>query len=52
MHYTWALISVIIRHGFGVPEVVLTILHFGDTVAVLVGLCVGGSKRKSVLYMP
>ena len=33
---TWALISVIIRHGFGVPEVVLTILHFGDTVAELI----------------
>ena len=37
---TWALISVIIRDGFGAcfgaPEVVLTISHFGDTVAVLI----------------
>ena len=33
---TWALISVIIRDGFGVPEVVLTILYFRDTVAVLI----------------
>ena len=33
---TWALISVIIRDGFGVPEVVLTMLYFRDTVAVLI----------------
>ena len=37
---TWALVSVLIRDGFGacfvVPEVVQTILHFGNTVAVLV----------------
>ena len=36
----WALISVLIRDGFGacfvVPEVVQTILHFGNTVAVLI----------------
>ena len=36
---TWALVSVLIRDGFGacfvVPEVVQTILHFGNTVAVL-----------------
>ena len=40
MHYTWALVSVLIRDGFGasfvVPEVVQTILHFGNTVAVLI----------------
>ena len=36
MHYAWSLISVIIRDGFGVPEVVLTILYFRDTVAVLI----------------
>ena len=34
---TWALVSVLIRDGFGacfvVPEVVQTILHFGNTVA-------------------
>ena len=38
--YTWALVSVLIRDGFGacfvVPEVVQTILHFGNTVAVLI----------------
>ena len=38
MHYTWALISVLIRDGFGacfvVPEVLQTILHFDNTVAV------------------
>ena len=37
MRYTWALISVLIQDGFGacfvVPEVVQTILHFGNTVA-------------------
>ena len=37
---TWALVSVLIRDGFGacfvVPEVVQTILHFGNTVAVLI----------------
>ena len=36
----WALVSVLIRDGFGacfvVPEVVQTILHFGNTVAVLI----------------
>ena len=35
---TWALISVLIRDGFGacfvVPEVVQTILHFGNTLTV------------------
>ena len=40
MHYMWALVSVLIRDGFGacfvVPEVVQTILHFGNTVAVLI----------------
>ena len=37
---TWALVSVLVRDGFGacfvVPEVVQTILHFGNTVAVLI----------------
>ena len=37
---TWALISVLIRGGSGacfvVPEVVQTILHFGNTLAVLI----------------
>ena len=37
---TWALISVLIQDGFGacfvVPKVVQTILHFGDTVVVLI----------------
>ena len=37
---TYALLSVLIRDGFGacfiVPEVVQTILHFGDTVAGLI----------------
>ena len=37
---TWALISVLIQDGFGacfvVPKVVQTILHFGDTIAVLI----------------
>ena len=37
---TWVLVSVLIRDGFGasfvVPEVVQTILHFGNTVAVLI----------------
>ena len=37
---TWALVSVLIRDDFGacfvVPEVVQTILHFGNTVAPLV----------------
>ena len=37
---TWALVSVLIRDGFGacfvVPEVVQTILHFVNTVAVLI----------------
>ena len=37
---TWALVSVLIRDGFGacfvVPEIVQTILHFGNTVAVLI----------------
>ena len=37
---TWALISVLTRDGFGacfvVSEVVQTILHFGNTVAVLI----------------
>ena len=37
---TWALVSVLIYDGFGacfiVPEVVQTILHFGNTVAVLI----------------
>ena len=36
---TWVLVSVLIRDGFGVSfvvsEVVQTILHFGNTVAVL-----------------
>ena len=36
----WALISVLIQDGFGacfvVPEVVQTILHFSNTVAVLI----------------
>ena len=36
---TWALVSVLIRDGFGaclvVPEVVQTILHFGNTLVVL-----------------
>ena len=41
MHYVqWALVSVLIRDGFGacfvVPEVVQTILNFGNTVAVLI----------------
>ena len=40
MHYTWALISILIRDGFRacfvVPEVVQTILYFGNTVAVLI----------------
>ena len=37
---TWALVSVLIRDGFRasfvVPEVIQTILHFGNTVAVLI----------------
>ena len=37
---TWALVSVLVRDGFGacfvVPEAVQTILHFGNTVAVLI----------------
>ena len=33
---TWALISVMIRDGFGVPEVVITILYFRNTVAILI----------------
>ena len=37
---TWALVSVLICDGFGacfvVPKVVQTILHFGNTVAVLI----------------
>ena len=37
---TWALVSVLIRDGFGacfvVPEVLQTILAFGKTVAVLI----------------
>ena len=37
---TWALISVLIQDGFRacfvVPEVVQTILYFGNTVAVLI----------------
>ena len=37
---TWALVSVLVRDGFGacfvVPEVVQTILHFGNTVTVLI----------------
>ena len=36
----WALISVLIQDGFGacfvVPEVVQTILHIGNAVAVLI----------------
>ena len=32
----WALISVLIRDGFGVCFVVQTILHFGNTLAVLI----------------
>ena len=40
MYYTWALVSVLVRDGFGacfvVPEVVQTIPHFGNTVAVLI----------------
>ena len=39
MHYVGIILSVLIRDGFGayfvVPEVVQTILHFGDTAAVL-----------------
>ena len=45
---TWASISVLIRDGFRacfvVPEVVPTILHFGDTVAVL-------TLAKNVLFL-
>ena len=37
---TWVLVSVLVRDGFGacfvVPEVVQTILHFGNTVTVLI----------------
>ena len=39
MHYVGIIVSVLIRDGFGaclvVPEVVQTILHFGNTLAVL-----------------
>ena len=37
---TWVRVSVLVRDGFGacfvVPEVVQTILHLGNTVAVLI----------------
>ena len=37
MHYVGInFCNMIIRDGFGVPEVVLTILYFRDTVAVLI----------------
>ena len=46
---TWALVSVLIRDGFGacfvVPEVVQTILHFGNAVAVIYWQKYIGKKR-------
>ena len=50
---TWALVSVLIRDGFGacfvVPEVVQTILLFSNTVAVGSSTYIG-KKRLAFVY--